>query len=176
MDRKVLLAKVEVTVAEVSDLLVSASKVNTRSRTVYYKCAVILMASILELVLYEFIERACASNPNLLTKTKWKYEEVQVLQTKIKKTGSTHALVIAERVPVSEPLKKIRQSFNSMIEFCEGRKLLDKRMCKRLRAAKDKRNELHLQTTAKANRNFNKKMVLQIVKTTTALLEISGDS
>lgn len=131
------------------------------------------MASILELILYDFIEQECERDPSLLKKTSWRYEPLQPLQKKIQHGKSANTLVIAERIPVSEPLKKIRLSFNSMIEFCEDRKLLDKRMCKRLRWAKSKRNEVHLQITDKANRNFNKKMIDRIVKTTTALLDVA---
>ena len=162
MDAKLLSSKVVTTVTDVLTLLDAADKVNARARTVYYKSAFILMASVLEVGLYAYVDVQCRQNPKLLKNASWKFVPIQKLDEKIQL--HTNELYIAERTKTKEPLDNVRRDFNSMISFCKEQNLLSKYFCTQLRWAKDKRNEVHLQKTPTHKRSYNRKMVLRVSK------------
>jgi len=115
---EVLAKNIETTIKDVIVLLGDANKVQTRAKTVYYKCILLLAASILEALVYDFVKCHCAVNPALLTaEDNKKLSPIHPLSSnQLGVTGRT--LVIAEEVPEPATLRTVTYNSRPMNKFC----------------------------------------------------------
>jgi hypothetical protein len=136
-------------------LLDDASHVKTRARTVYYKCAFLLIASIIEALVFHFIECRCAVGATLVSRADTtKLKGLQLLHSS--NTGSSKKLLLAEEIPVPATFKGITENFNKMNEFCKKHLSIDAALFADLDYVRRKRNEIHIQSLPSTAHSFTK--------------------
>ena len=159
------------TLGDVFTLLHMASHYNTRSKTVYYKCAFILLASVVEALVYHFIECHTTQDPTLIQKgDSTKLKSLQELHSS--HTGSSKKLWLAEEVIMPATFGDITKDFNKMNDFCKKYLGISERLYKDLNYVRKKRNEIHLQGLTTASRSYTK---VQINKAGTTMIKMLNE-
>lgn len=139
-------------------LLHDAAKVNTRAKTVYYKCAFFLLAANIEALLYHYIECKCRLDENLISKANsTKLKHLQYVSPEA--VGSTKKLAIAEEIDVTATLGSITRDFNTMNKFCKDHIGIGATLFDELEYVRTKRNEIHIQGLRSTSRSYTKRQV-----------------
>lgn len=155
---RILAKNIEITIGDIIRLLDDAAHVNTRARTVYYKCALLFAASILEALVYDFVKCHCQLKPSLLSQVdSKKLNYLQPLSSAM--LGTSKKLVIAEEVHDPATIKKVTYNSKPMNRFCLDSGLVDKGLFDELEYARKKRNQIHLQTLDSTSRSYTIKMI-----------------
>lgn len=157
------------TMSDVFVLLHMAGHYKTRAKTVYYKCAFILLASVVEALLYHYIECNVKADKTLVEKDD-KTELKKLLSLDEKHTGSPKVLWLAEEVDIKGSLKSLTKDFNKMAEFSRHHLPIDNRLTTDLDYIRKKRNEIHLQGLEKKSRSWTKLQINKAGSTLVALL------
>jgi hypothetical protein len=149
------------TIRDIIRLLSDSDRVNTRAKTVYYKCILMLAASILEALVYDYTKCHCAADPTLLAKANGKkLNYVQPLNSQ--DLATSKKLFIAEEVPEPATFKSVTYNSRPMNKFCLDNGLIDKRLFNDLDYSRKKRNQIHLQTLDTTSRSYTIKMINRI--------------
>lgn len=157
----VLAHNINTTISDIVRLLEQADAVRTRAKTVYYKCTLLLAASILEALLYHYIDCCCDEDPALINNERLK--KLQPLQEiSSVKLGSSKSLWIGEEISENSSLKKVTRDFNTMNRFCREKGLVDEKLFRELEYAREKRNQIHLQTLGSTARSYTIAMTERI--------------
>jgi hypothetical protein len=158
---QVLAKNIETTITDIITLLADADRVNTRARTVYYKCILLLAASILEALVYDFIKCHCQADESLLSRMDGK--KLNYLQELSSSTlGSEKKLWIAEEVSDIATIKSVTYNSKPMNKFCLDCNLIDENLFEDLEYARQKRNQIHLQTLDSTSRSYTVRMIERI--------------
>jgi len=163
MISKVVLDKnVRVTIEGISVQIAHASNVRGKARTGYYKVAILLAASIVEALLFYFLEKKESENPNFFESESIKITK-PIHRLPNTELGSTMDLWIAKKEKVPFQIKNA--TFMAMNRFCEEQKILNKRLVASLEYTRKKRNEIHLQTLNSTQQQFNAQILERISNT-----------
>ncbi len=162
---------VAVTLGDVFTLLHMASHYKTRAKTVYYKCAFILLASIIEALVYHFIECHCNVDETLVSKED-STKLVGRLNIHHTHTGSSKILWLAEEVKVEAGWDDITRDFNNMNNFCKKHLSINHQLYRDLDYVRTKRNEIHLQGLQTTSRSWTK---LQINKAGNTMVKMLNE-
>lgn len=154
---KVLAQNIYTTMDDVYTLLYHSDEVGTRAKTVYYKTSALLLASVVEALVYHYIERCSADNTAIRTNTGKKRLK------KITKLGQAD-LGTSKHIWLTEEVDELNFSstlINSkdMNEFCLHNKLVSHSLFRKLEYSRTKRNQIHLQTLDTSHRSYNAAMV-----------------
>jgi hypothetical protein len=169
--QKAILARnMKVTIGDVIVQYQQAQKVQTRARTGHYKVAILLMASVVEALLYDIIDTKCAANPAL-----WKtiqYKRYTKLHTIVgTKIGVSKDLYICREDIVDFQLGK-KAMLEQMNIFCRDAKIISLKQSLEIEYVMRKRNEIHLQGLASVNRTYTAAMLDRVAKIARELFDI----
>lgn len=159
------------TLGDVFVLVHMASHYNTRARTVYYKCAFILLATVIEALVYHFMECHCNADNNLVSKDN-STELKKLLEIHKNHTGSDKKLWLAEEVDVEASFKGVTKDFNKMNDFCKAHLGISNKLYNQLTYVRAKRNEIHLQGLDSKRRSWTK---LQINKAGSVMVQMLNE-
>lgn len=148
-------------IEDVAALIGHAKQVSGRARSGYYRTGFLLIASIVEAVLYHFIELEIASNPSICSLVKnEKIKKINILNSKM--IGTSKEVWVVESLKINYDHRK--STFNEMIGFCRDTRLLSEYYCDRLDYVRNKRNEIHLQTLNTTSWQYNISMLERAAK------------
>lgn len=161
VSNEILAQNISTTLRDIYTLLEAAENLRTRAKTVYYKAVVLLAASVLEAMVYHYIDCLCKQDPSLLVKAgKKKLRRLIALNSKVLETEKK--LWVAE--DVVQPLKLSDVLINSkdMNHFLLDNDFIDRQTFSKLEYSREKRNQIHLQTLDSTHRSYTATMVDRI--------------
>jgi hypothetical protein len=160
----VLAKNVDTAIRDVAQLLATAANLNTRAKTIYYKCIILILGSVVEALVYHLMERHCIADPSLLDD---KIDEEFKIRATLSQTElqTTKQLYIGEKIIKQLTFKDCAGSFKLITSFCRHKRLLGSEILEELDYIRRKRNEIHLQTLTSTSRSYNLKMVERIAST-----------
>jgi hypothetical protein len=159
---------IELTITEIVAQLDHAESFKTRAKTGYYKVAIVLTVSILEALLYHYIERAVAKDPALTKHPKVRttnHVHAQDLGTLNKYlAGSGHEFCM-HRIEETDFELTHRTNLSMLTNFCYATGLIGKQLKDGIEYAQSKRNQIHLQGLTTTSYKYNGKMIDRIIGT-----------
>ncbi len=153
-DSLVLWHNIKTTFSDVAVQYKHAQSVGTRARTGYYRAAFILLASIVEAMLYRLIEKAIDQDESVVQRQQ--FERIK----KIQKVNSSHigtnkTIYICEIYKENFILTPEKSKFSGMNTFCLTSGLIDLQLYKKIDKVVKKRKEIHLQGLVTKRRQYN---------------------
>ena len=157
----VLEKNIATTLGDVFRLLNDADKVGTRAKTVYYKCAFLLLASITEALVFDFIKCRTDADPSLIPRADTTtHKHIQHLNSA--NLDTPKRLSIVEEVPLAATFADITKDFNRMNDFCRKHLSIPPKQFRNLDYVRRKRNEIHLQGLTSSSRSYTRVQINKV--------------
>lgn len=164
-DPSILKFHIKETLKDIATQLNHASQVRGRARTGYYKVCQLLLTSILEVLLYRFIEELVAADSTLPSKFS---QNCTIERHKLPPSVFGKNFSITETVTKDFDLS-VRSNVTSMNLFCYRTGKISLSLHKKIKSVIDARNKIHLQGLTNSSRRYNMQMLITATRTVNEL-------